>query len=128
MLDTLKNLMEVADGAITEIEKLYNSSTEKHSTLDKYVVQLLHEIELNDFDAVGMAKQIKELKSVLKLRRKYKDQIDYFLGIRGFVNKSNFEKATKGLETVIKNKKDRKFKDRISEKLREEIIDEASKM
>jgi len=88
MIEKLKEILDTVSTKVEEIEVLYTMSIEKHSIIDKMVVQLLHEIELENVDAVSMMKQIKELKGVLKLRRKYKDNVDYLVVVRSMLNKS----------------------------------------
>lgn len=81
---------------------------------------LLHEIELGNLNAVELTKAGSVLRDVLKERRKYKDELDKVMTLKGFTDKYNNKliigdivQVLKNLNTLEQNKKTRKYKPRI---------------
>lgn len=77
---------------------------------------LLHELELANLNAVEMSKVSKTLKEVLKERRKYKDELDKIMILKGFTDKYNNKlivgdiiNVLKNLKTLEKNKQNRTY-------------------
>ena len=81
---------------------------------------LLHEIELGNLNAVELTKVASVLKDVLKERRRYKDELDKVMTLKGFTDKYNNKLITgdiiqvlKNLKTLKQNKENRKYRARI---------------
>lgn len=81
---------------------------------------LLHEIELGNLDAIQLTKAGSVLRDVLKERRKYKDELDKVMTLKGFTDKYNNKliigdiiQTLKNLKRLEENKKTRKYRPRI---------------
>ena len=58
---------------------------------------LLHELELASLNAVEISKVAKTLRDVLKERRKYKDELEKVMILKGFTDKYNNKFITKDI-------------------------------
>ena len=81
---------------------------------------LLHEIELGNLNAVQLTKAGSVLRDVLRERRKYKDELDKVMTLKGFTDKYNNKliigdiiQTLKNLKRLEENKKTRKYRPRI---------------
>lgn len=81
---------------------------------------LLHEIELGNLNAVQLTKAGSVLKDVLIERRKYKDELEKVMTLKGFTDKynnkliiGNIIQTLKNLKRLEENKKTRKYRPRI---------------
>ena len=80
---------------------------------------LLHELELGKLNAVELTHVAKELKEVLKERRKSKDELAKVMTLKGFTDKYNKKLITgdiiqliKNLRTLKNNQENRTYKPR----------------
>lgn len=81
---------------------------------------LLHEIEISKLNAVQRIKVYNSLRNVRIERRKYKDELNLIKTMQGFANcfirkgiLSEFKTARANIETLEKDKSNRKYKARI---------------
>lgn len=128
MLSQLRKATRDIEIILKEIEDIYLNASEKQSQIDQLIVDIEHEIELESCSAPLMMAKYKQLKACFKLRRKYKDELEYLLGIRGSLNLGLTTKAHQTLSTVESKMNKRKYSHRIKEELRLEILKEAEEM
>lgn len=128
MLSQLRKATKDIEVILKEIEDIYLNASEKQSQIDQLIVDIEHEIELESCSAPQMMSKYKQLKACFKLRRKYKDELEYLLGIRGSLNLGLTTKAHQTLSTVESKMNKRKYSHRIKEELRLEILKEAEEM
>ena len=109
----MKNFFENIDKLKVDLEKEI-----KRTELERD--DLLHEIELGNLNAVELTKVASVLKDVLKERRRYKDELDKVMTLKGFTDKYNNKLITgdiiqvlKNLKTLKQNKENRKYRARI---------------
>ena len=86
---------------------------------------MLHELELGNLNAVEMTKVAKTLRDILRERRKYKDELDKVMTLKGFTDKYNNRlivgdiiNVLKNLRTLRENQETRKYTPRRIEKLK----------
>lgn len=128
MLSQLRKATKDIEIILKEIEDIYSNASEKQSQIDQLIVDIEHEIELESCSAPFMMMKYKQLKACFKLRRKYKDELEYLLGIRATLNLGVTTTAQKALSTVVSRMDKRKYSHRIKEELRLEILKEAEEM
>ena len=130
--DTILSQMRKAtnenEAVLKNIESMYEAASMKQSQIDQLIVDIEHEIELESCSAPLMMAKYKQLKACFKLRRKYKDELEYFLSIRGSLNLGITTTAQKALTTVAGRMDKRKYSHRIREELRLEILKEAEEI
>lgn len=124
----LKEQMSTIQSAIDTIEEQYKLCTEKQSQLDMLLVDIYHEIELDKLSAPEMMSKYKELKAVLKLRRKYKDAVEHILIARQYFNPKNVHTTLKGIDTMEKKDSRRTYSHRIKKEVRAELISEMNSL
>ena len=120
ILDSIKSI----DVELKKIEDAFNSATKKQSMLDNLRNDIEHEIELDKLSAVEMTKKYKELQACLRLRRKYKDELEYLLAIRDSVNLTLTKNAKERVEKVDKKLSNRTYNIRIKQEVRDELLKE----
>ena len=86
---------------------------------------MLHELELGNLNAVEMIKVAKTLKEILRDRRKYKDELDKVMTLKGFTDKYNNRliggdiiNVLKNLRTLKENQETRQYTPRIIKNLK----------
>lgn len=86
---------------------------------------MLHELELGNLNAVEMTKVAKTLRDILRERRKYKDELDKVMTLKGFADKYNNRlivgdiiNVLKNLRTLRENQETRKYTPRRIENLK----------
>ena len=94
----MKNFFEGIDKLKADLEKQI-SETEMARN------DLLHELELGNLNAIEMTKVAKTLKEVLQERRKYKDELQKVMTLKGFTDKYNNKLIVGDIIQVIKNLK-----------------------
>ena len=111
-LISMKNFFENIDNLKSDLEKQITETELARN-------DLLHEIELANLDAVEMMRVTKTLKQVLLERRKYKDELDKVMTLKGFTDKYNNKlitgdiiQAVKNLRTLKQNQENRTYKPR----------------
>ena len=111
-LISMKNFFENIDNLKSDLEKQINETELAKN-------DLLHELELANLDAVEIMRVAKTLKQVLLERRKYKDELDKVMTLKGFTDKYNKKlitgdiiQAMKNLRTLKKNQENRTYKPR----------------
>lgn len=124
----LKEQISIIKSSIEIVEEQYKLCTEKQSQLDMLLVDIYHEIELDKLSAPEMMSKYKELKAVLKLRRKYKDAVEHILVARQYFNPKNASTTLKGLDTIEKKDSHRTYSQRIKKEVREELISEMNSL
>lgn len=120
------NAIEVINGELDKIEEAYNSAVEKQSILDNLKNDIEHEIELEKLSGSEMMVKYKELQACLRLRRKYKDDLEYLLSIRVSLNLSHTKSASKKVSEIDDVMSNKKYKIRIQQEVREEVLKEVS--
>lgn len=116
------NAIEVINGELDKIEEAYNSAVEKQSILDNLKNDIEHEIELEKLSGSEMMVKYKELQACLRLRRKYKDDLEYLLSIRVSLNLSHTKSASKKVSEIDDVMSNKKYKIRIQQEVREEVL------
>ena len=125
MKDLLIQSTQEIKEILSRIEEVYKNANEKQSQIDQLINDIEHEIELQNFSAPQMMVKYKELKACFRLRRKYKNDLEYLLAYRPSLNIMLTDKSFKAIYTV-KSKMDKKnYCHRIKEELRMEILKEA---
>lgn len=111
-LISMKNFFENIDNLKSDLEKQITETELARN-------DLLHELELANLDAVEMMRVAKTLKQVLLERRKYKDELDKVMTLKGFTDKYNNKlitgdiiQAVKNLRTLKQNQENRTYKPR----------------
>ncbi len=111
-LISMKNFFENIDNLKSDLEKQITETELARN-------DLLHEIELANLNAVEMMRVTKTLKQVLLERRKYKDELDKVMTLKGFTDKYNNKlitgdiiQAVKNLRTLKQNQENRTYKPR----------------
>ena len=122
--ETLLQLKE----KIHELEVMWKTLNAKQSSIDKMIVQLEHEIEIQNLDAVGMAKKYKELKGIFRLRRKYKNEIEVISTTRSLYSENNINTCISNFNKSKDGQATKRFKDRITEEVRKELLKEIELM
>lgn len=117
----LKNILD-------EIEDNYNKAKSKSSVIDKIIVDIEHEIEFDKPSGAQMVKKYKELQTAFRLRREYKDNVDYFIKFRSGLNIKHISISEKGLENQQKSNENRKYSKRVAIETRDEVLAEFEKM
>jgi hypothetical protein len=112
---------------LEDVEELYEEAKVKHSTIDKLRNDILHEITLDSLSAVDMTKKYIELRTTLRLRIIYKDNIDYLKTFRRYNSLKNAKKSANEINEISKNKKYRKYTKRVESEVRQEILDDINK-
>lgn len=114
----MKNFFENIDSLKVDLEKQVKETEYARN-------DLLHELELGNLNAVEISKVAKTLKEVLQERRKYKDELDKVMTLKGFTDKYNNKMITgdivlvlKNLKTLEKNKETRTYNPRRIENLK----------
>lgn len=114
----MKNFFENIDKLKIDLEKEI-----KRTELERN--DLLHELELGKLNAVEMTRVAKVLKDVLKERRQYKDELNKVMTLKGFTDKYNNKlivgdiiQVLKNLNTLEKNKENRKYRARVIENMK----------
>lgn len=86
---------------------------------------MLHELELGNLNAVEMIKVAKTLKEILRDRRKYKNELDKVMTLKGFTDKYNNRliggdiiNVLKNLRTLKENQETRQYTPRIIKNLK----------
>lgn len=128
MKNIIQNSLNIIQEQIDSFEKFYKDATEKQSLLDNLKNDIEHEIELDKLSGSEMMKKYKELQACLKLRRKYKNDIEYLNSIRGQFNLSILKGATKSFNETNKKMESKTYRQRIEGELREEILKEISEI
>ena len=108
----MKNFFENIDSLKVDLEKQVKETVYARN-------DLLHELELGNLNAVEISKVAKTLKEVLQERRKYKDELDKVMTLKGFTDKYNNKMiigdivlVLKNLKTLEKNKETRTYNPR----------------
>lgn len=111
-LISMKNFFENIDNLKNDLEKQITETELARN-------DLLHELELANLNAVEMMRVAKTLKQVLLERRKYKDELDKVMTLKGFTDKYNNKlitgdiiQAVKNLRTLKQNQENRTYKPR----------------
>lgn len=111
-LISMKNFFENIDNLKSDLEKQITETELARN-------DLLHELELANLNAVEMMRVAKTLKQVLLERRKYKDELDKVMTLKGFTDKYNNKlitgdiiQAVKNLRTLKQNQENRTYKPR----------------
>jgi hypothetical protein len=123
LLEKSKKLATILE----DVEELYEEAKVKHSTIDKLRNDILHEITLDSLSAVDMTKKYIELRTTLRLRTIYKDNIDYLKTFRRYNSLKNAKKSANEINEISKNKKYRKYTKRVESEVRQEILDDINK-
>lgn len=92
----MKNFFENIDTLKTDLENQVKETEYARN-------DLLHELELANLNAVEMMKVARTLKSVLKERRKYKDELAKVMTLKGFTDKYNNKLIVGDIILVLKN-------------------------
>lgn len=92
----MKNFFENIDTLKTDLENQVRETEFARN-------DLLHELELANLNAVEMMKVARTLKSVLKERRKYKDELAKVMTLKGFTDKYNNKLIVGDIILVLKN-------------------------
>lgn len=124
MNEYLLNKAYKLEKILEEIESTYEEAKEKSSILDQIRNDILHEIELDNLDAIAMTRKFKELKATLKLRRKYKDNVNYLIKFRQNLNLKMSKKTIASIKGLEKQLDKRKYSNRIESSIRKEILNE----
>lgn len=95
-LISMKNFFENIDNLKNDLEKQITETELARN-------DLLHELELANLNAVEMMRVTKTLKQVLLERRKYKDELDKVMTLKGFTDKYNNKLITGDIVQVLKN-------------------------
>ena len=105
-----------------EIDKLKENLEKEIKKTEMERNDLLHEIELGNLNAIELTKVASVLKDILKERRKYKDELEKVMTLKGFTDKYNNKliigdiiQVIKNLKTLEQNKETRKYRPRIIE-------------
>jgi len=124
MRDLILNSIEVINSELENIEKMYAEATEKQSILDNLRNDIEHEIELNKLSGSEMMIKYKELQACLRLRRKYKDGLEYLLSIRIGLNLTQVKNAKENISKVDNKLINRDYSNRVKQEVREELLKE----
>ncbi len=117
---------------LIKMKNFFENIDELKATLESQIKEteqirsdLLHELELANLNAVEMTKVAKELKEVLKVRRKYKDELAKVMTLKGFTDKYNNKliigdiiQVLKNLKTLHSNQEKRKYNAKILKNLK----------
>lgn len=128
MLSKLKQATKDIEEILADVEEVYKSVTERQSQIDRLIIDLEHEIELENYPAHKMMLKYKELKACFRLRRKYKNELEYLMAIRPSLNLSVVSASNKALHAVVEKMERKRYYHRIKEELRIEILEEAKKI
>lgn len=122
--DLILESIKLINVELGKIEHEFDRATRKQSMLENLRNDIEHEIELNKLSGSEMMKKYKELQACLKLRRKYKDELEYLLIIRSELNLDRTKVAKESVLKVDKKLSDRKYKHRIKQEVRDELLKE----
>ena len=100
----------------------------KIRTLEGYIIDLQHTLELKPLNASGVAQIAKELKDVLRLRRTYKDSLMYYKILLNYKKDGDFEKMNKAIKQNNKFLRERVYSKRVNDTIRESIRNEIQNM
>lgn len=109
---------------LQDIEDEYKRAYAKVGVVDKIIVDIEHEIELERFDAVGMVKKYKELQTAFRLRRKYKDDTEFLRNFRHTINVKELNKSAKSINSTYNSQSNRKYGLRVRVETRAEVLAE----
>lgn len=105
----MKNFFENVDKSKKELEICIKEK-------DDATIDILHEIELGNLNAIELMHVVKLLKQIRQERRIYKDELQRINTLKGFTDKYNNKLITgdiiqtiKNLDTLNKNFKNRKY-------------------
>ena len=124
VFDYLSKKNDEVENILSDVEKLYNECREKQGILDKLKNDIEHEIELDKMDAVAMVKKFKEYQSVLKLRRKYKDNVAMLRSYRSKFSLKKLNNVRNSVKQINTNQQCRGYKYRVKSEVRDEILEE----
>jgi hypothetical protein len=117
-------VIDQLEDALRIIETELSSCREKYYKIEDMILDIRHDMELKDFDAISNAKLFKEFKSILRLRRNYKDKIDYLNAFRCNLNLNVIDKCKLDLSLIHVKKENRKYHNRITDELKQELLNE----
>lgn len=117
---TVEEILEIMKEFFENIEKEYSELLEDLTDKEAEQQDLLHELELNNLNAVEISKVAIELRRVRKDRRLIKNDIERVKIIKNFTDKYNNKFITNEIKVLIKelyklkNRQDnRKYEPRI---------------
>lgn len=117
---TVEEILEIMKNFFENIEKEYSELLEGLADKEAEQQDLLHELELNNLNAVEISKVAIELRKVRKDRRLMKNDIERIKIIKNFTDKYNNKFITNEIKVLIKelyklkNRQDnRKYEPRI---------------
>ena len=102
------------------VDNLKQNLTEEIARTDGITQDLLHELELSNLNAAEITSLAKQLKTVRKERRKYKDELERVNTLKGFTDKYNNKlivgdiiQLMKNLKILEQNQKTKKYTPRV---------------
>jgi len=115
--------LDIISKEVDDINVVNKEQNLKYSQLDKLRNDILHEIELNNISGSAMLIKYKELKAILRLRRKYKNNLAMLACFKTRINVStgNAKKAILNKRAELEK---RHYKRRIEESVRQELLNE----
>lgn len=120
MLTRLKEANEFITG-LKERERFVNT---RQKQVESLIIDIEHELELDNMRRGVMGVKMKELRMALKLRRKYKDEgIQLYKAITS-IEKDGMTKAIQEVTHYQQKMETRCYTNRIGEELRAELLGE----
>jgi hypothetical protein len=119
-LELLDDVVEITN----EIEKRYTCVKGKISVIDKLIVELEHEIEFTNKDAIQQSTTYRLLKDTFRLRRYYKNIFDCLSTVRLSVNTTLSTKAMSDFVEKEEIHGKSRFKKRLKSDERERVLEE----
>lgn len=99
---TAEETLEIIKNFFEGIEKEYSDLTEELTTKELEQQDLLHELELNNLNAVEITKVAIDLKKVRKERRIIKNDIERMRLIKNFTDKYNNKFIGNEIKVLVK--------------------------
>ena len=99
---TAEEILKIMKSFFEEIEEEYSNLLQELTNKEAEQQDLLHELELNNLNAVEITKVAIDLKRVRKERRIIKNDIERVKLIKSFTDKYNNRFITNEIKTLIK--------------------------
>lgn len=131
MNNTKAFLEEVCEKILDELQKVedeYILAKTRHSQIERIIVDIEHEIELDKPSGSDMVKKYKELQTAFRLRRIYKDDVDYLIKFRETSNLKQTKKTINGISSTEISKNNRNYRTRIEHEVRINLLSEFDKI
>ncbi len=126
--DYLNSRLSSIETIVNDIDLKYDEAREKHSYFDKLKLDIEHEMELDVLSASERACKYKEYHSCLKLRRKYKEGVEYFLKAKSCLNIAGIESAKIGIDQIEFTNSKKSYTHRVNKEMRQELLDEINRI